>query len=205
MVATWRILCRQLKFCSVLQHSSLFWFWILAKMVRHRKGKHALDSSKDHDDRSKFTRRRGKQPSLKPFLLLAAVFGIPLCIFGAFKLWNYRLSTRLYTPLNAPLVINKSESDMSRFWGTYRSNLYFGLRWESEIMSILVKFLRAILTTTSILLRGTLKFITELVATLWYLEYFLGMWQKIPFFVVGKKNETFLRRGDGTVLGLSLG
>lgn len=128
MVATLRILCRQLKFCSILQHSSLFWFWILAKMVRHRKGKHALDSSKDHDDRSKFTRRRGKQPSSKPFLLLAAVFGIPLCIFGVFKLWNYRLSTRLYTPLNAPLVINKSESDMSRFWGTYRSNLYFGLR-----------------------------------------------------------------------------
>lgn len=128
MVATWRILCRQLKFCSVLQHSSLFWFWILAKMVRHRKGKHALDSSRDHDDRSKVTRRRGKQPSLKPFLFLAAVFGIPLCIFGAFQLWNYRLSTRLYTPLNAPFVINKSESDMSRFWGTYRSNLYFGLR-----------------------------------------------------------------------------
>ena len=128
MVATWRILCRKRKFCSVLQLSSLFWFWILAKMVRHRKGKHALDSSKDHDDRSKFTRRRGKQPSLKPFLLLAAVFGIPLCIFGAFKLWNYRLYSRLYTPLNAPLVINKSESDMSRFWGTYRSNLYFGLR-----------------------------------------------------------------------------
>lgn len=128
MVATWRILCRKRKFCSVLPLSSLLWFWILAKMVRHRKGKHALDSSKDHDDRSKFTRRRGKQPSLKPFLLLAAVFGIPLCIFGAFKLWNYRLSTRLYTPLNAPLVINKSESDMSRFWGTYRSNLYFGLR-----------------------------------------------------------------------------
>ena len=129
MVATWRIVCRQLKICSFFQLSSLFWFWILAKMARNRKGKHALEAApKDHDDRSKSTRRRGKQPSLKPFLLLAAVFGIPLCIFGAFKLWHFRLSTRLYTPLNAPLVINKSESDMSRFWGTYRSNLYFGLR-----------------------------------------------------------------------------
>lgn len=87
-----------------------------------------MDSSKDHVDRTKLTRRRGKASSLKPFLLLAAVLGFPLCLFGAYKLWNYKLSARLYTPLNAPLVINKTGMDMSRFWGTYRSNLYFGLR-----------------------------------------------------------------------------
>ena len=125
MVAIWRILCR--KFRCVFLSFFFFRFLILSKMVRQRKGKHALDSSKDHID-TKFTRRRRKESSLTPFLIVAAVFAIPLCLFGAYKLWNYKLSTRLYTPLNAPLVIKKSESDMSRFWGSYRSNLYFGMR-----------------------------------------------------------------------------
>ena len=97
-------------------------------MVRQRRGKHSVDSSKDHVDRTKFSRRRGKESSFKPFLVVAAVLGGLLCLVGAYKLRNYRLSARLYTPLNAPLVVNKTEMDMSRFWGTYRSNLYFGLR-----------------------------------------------------------------------------
>lgn len=97
-------------------------------MTRQRRGKHSLDSSKDHADRTKFPRRRGKESSFKPLLMVAALLVVPLCLLGAYKLWSYRLSTRLYTPLNAPLVINKTEMDMSRFWGTYRSNLYFGLR-----------------------------------------------------------------------------
>ena len=126
MVAIRRILCR--KFRSVFLFFRFLRFWILSKMVRQRKGKHAVDSTKDHTDTSKFTRRRGKESSFTPFLFLAAVFAIPLCLFGVYKLWNYQLSKRLYTPLNAPLVINKSESDMSRFWGSYRSNLYFGMR-----------------------------------------------------------------------------
>lgn len=97
-------------------------------MARQRKGKHGFDSSRDHVDRTKFPRRRVKESPFKPILVLAAVFVLPLFLFGAYKLWNYKLSTRLFTPLDAPLVINKSEMEMSRFWGTYRSNLYFGLR-----------------------------------------------------------------------------
>lgn len=131
MVAIWRILCR--KFRSVFLSFLFLRLFILSKMVRQRKGKHALDSSKDHIDTSKFTRRRGKESSVTPFLVVAAVFAIPLCLFGVYTLWNYQLSTRLYTPLNAPLVINNSESDMSRFWGSYRSNLYFGMRWVHQI------------------------------------------------------------------------
>ena len=102
--------------------------YIVFKMARQRRGKHSLDSSKDHADRTKFPRRRGKESSVKPFLTVAAVLGVLLCLLGAYKLSTYILSARLYTPLNAPLVINKTEMDMSRFWGTYRSNLYFGLR-----------------------------------------------------------------------------
>ena len=45
------------------------------------------------------------------------------------------------------------------------------------------------------MLRGTFKFITERVATLSYLEYFLGIWQKTPFFVVGEKKQVFLGGG----------
>lgn len=126
MVAIWRTLCKVVR--RVLQVFFSVSLAIFSKMVRQRKGKHSLDSSRDHVDRTKFPRRRGKESSFKPFLVLAAVLGVPLCLFGAYKLWNYRLSTRLFTPLNAPLVINKTEMDMSRFWGTYRSNLYFGLR-----------------------------------------------------------------------------
>lgn len=100
-------------------------------MARQRKGKHSFDSSRDHVDRTKFPRRRVKESSFKPILVLAAVFGLSLFLFGAYKLWNYKLSTRLFTPLDAPLIINKSEMEMSRFWGTYRSNLYFGLRTRS--------------------------------------------------------------------------
>lgn len=100
-------------------------------MVRQRKGRPHLDSIKDHSNKSKFTRRRENESSVTLFLLLAAVVGFTLCGLGAYKLWNYKLSARLYTPLNAPLVINRTECDMTRFWGSYRTNLYFGMRTRS--------------------------------------------------------------------------
>lgn len=126
IVAIWRMIFNNFRF---VRRSLLFiCSYIVLKMARQRKGKHSLDSSKDHTDRNRFPRRRGKESSFKPFLFVAAVLGVPLCLLVAYKLWNYRLSARLYTPLNVPLVINKTEMDMSRFWGTYRSNLYFGLR-----------------------------------------------------------------------------
>lgn len=126
VVAIWRMICKNSYI--VVRPWFVLCSYIVSKMVRQRRGKHSLDSSKDHVDRTKFSRRRGKESSFKPFLFVAAVLGVPLCLLGAYKLWNYRLSARLYTPLNAPLVINKTDMDMSRFWGTYRSNLYFGLR-----------------------------------------------------------------------------
>ena len=126
IVAVWRMIFNNFRF--VLRPLLFIYSYIVLKMARQRRGKHSLDSSKDHADRTKFPRRRGKESSFKPFLIVAAVLGVSLCLLGAYKFWNYRLSSRLYTPLNAPLVINKTEMDMSRFWGTYRSNLYFGLR-----------------------------------------------------------------------------
>ena len=126
MVTRWLTLCKVVR--RVLQVFFSFNLALFSKMARQRKGKHSFDSSRDHVDRTKFPRRRVKESSFKPILVLAAVFGLPLFLFGAYKLWNYKLSTRLFTPLDAPLIINKSEMEMSRFWGTYRSNLYFGLR-----------------------------------------------------------------------------
>lgn len=126
MVATWRLLCR--KFRAIFQPFFCLWFWILSKMVRQRKGRSQIDSSKDHFKKSKLSRRLGKEFSISPVLIVAAACGITLCGFGGYKFWSYKLSSRLYTPLNVPLVINRTESDMSRFWGSYRSNLYFGMR-----------------------------------------------------------------------------
>ena len=70
---------------------------------------------------------------------------------------------------------------------------------------VLVPLLYTAELTTPICCGGLLNFLTERVTTLSYLEYFLGIWQKVSFFVVGEKKQAFLRRRDGTVLGLSLG
>lgn len=126
MVATWRRLCR--KFRTPFQSFFSLWFWILSKMVRQRKVRSQIDSSKEHFNKSKLSRRLGKGFSISPVLIVAVACGGILCGFGGYKFWSYKLSSRLYTPLNVPLVINRTESDMSRFWGSYRSNLYFGMR-----------------------------------------------------------------------------
>lgn len=126
MVAIWRLLCR--KFRAIFQPFYYLWFGILSKMVRQRKGGSHIDSSKDRFKKSKLSRRLGKEFSISPVLIVAAACGVTLCGFGGYKFWSYKLSSRLYTPLNVPLVVNRTESDMSRFWGSYRSNLYFGMR-----------------------------------------------------------------------------
>ncbi|EDO39813.1 predicted protein [Nematostella vectensis] len=59
------------------------------------------------------------------------LIAVPACIFATYAVWNYRRAARLCTPLDAPKVIDSSKADARRFWGTYRSNLYFGLRTRS--------------------------------------------------------------------------
>lgn len=45
----------------------------------------------------------------------------------------HQKETDVITPLDAPLMVTKSGLDIpERYWGSYRSNLYFGKNFESE-------------------------------------------------------------------------
>ena len=66
------------------------------------------------------------------------LFIIPITlILAVIVSWAYNqyLSGLVNRPLNEPRVINesayKSAENLDRFWGTYRSNLYFGLKTRS--------------------------------------------------------------------------
>jgi hypothetical protein len=64
---------------------------------------------------------------LIPFVMLVGVFGS--------LYYNAWLSSFVNTPLNEPRIVNetdyKAPENLDRFWGTYRSNLYFGLKTRS--------------------------------------------------------------------------
>lgn len=108
-------------------------------MVYHRKpkiveprrgGKDRRKSDKSSGTKSKFWR---KIPSGSTLLILFVV----LCFLGGlgYAWWKHYKKSRLYTPIVARRIISRSDlgdmGDIRRFWGSYRSNLYFGLRTRS--------------------------------------------------------------------------
>lgn len=103
-------------------------------MAPHKRGKHRSDPPPVHKDpRSKTSkfRSRSKEGFLSPSIVLAILIMVPVGIttfYGGYALYNYKRTTRLYTPLDAEPVVDRSKADPRRFWGTYRSNLYFGMR-----------------------------------------------------------------------------
>jgi mannosyl-oligosaccharide glucosidase len=67
------------------------------------------------------------------------VYILPVTVLVAIVIsWYYNqwLASRVNTPLDKPRVIDesvyKSAQNLDRFWGTYRSNLYFGLKTRSS-------------------------------------------------------------------------
>ena len=92
------------------------------------KDLHSNNKTKGPKTSQAKSRRRQACESGQVGRVLLLVFGIPLLLTGVYGYWTYRRASRLITPLYTPPVINTSELDASRFWGTYRSNLYFGLR-----------------------------------------------------------------------------
>jgi hypothetical protein len=67
------------------------------------------------------------------------IYLIPtVLLLGVAASWYYNtwLAGFVNTPLNEPKIIEessyKSLENLDRFWGTYRSNLYFGLKTRSE-------------------------------------------------------------------------
>ena len=107
-------------------------------MARQRKSRPTAEASPGHPKgRSESSRQRDKKSGANSVLILFILFGVPLCLFVSYSVWNYKRAARLYTPLDAPPVIEKSNADMKRFWGSYRSNLYFGLRYMYDSIIIL--------------------------------------------------------------------
>ena len=95
--------------------------------ARHPPGK---KSTKSSSSKSKF-KRNG--PSASTMLILAIIF---LCSAGVgYMWWRHYMRSRLYTPIVARRMTSRSGlgdmGDIKRFWGSYRSNLYFGFRTRS--------------------------------------------------------------------------
>lgn len=66
------------------------------------------------------------------------VFGIPAAVVlvisaAAFHWYNMMLLNHVRTPLDAPKLVDKNwtSDGANKFWGSYRSNLYFGLKTRS--------------------------------------------------------------------------
>ena len=69
----------------------------------------------------------------KKLVFIPITIVIAVCGSYFYNLWLISLVNK---PLNEPRIINtslyKSSENLDRFWGTYRSNLYFGLKTRSE-------------------------------------------------------------------------
>ncbi|CAF4518187.1 unnamed protein product [Rotaria sp. Silwood1] len=72
-------------------------------------------------------------PKIK-FRLRTLIYLI-ICLVVLFSLYKILLGFIYdeYTniPINLPKLVNVNETNLERFWGTYRSNLYFGLKHRS--------------------------------------------------------------------------
>lgn len=115
-------------------------FVSLTKNMVHSRKQKLVYSRRDNKDRKKTAKSSSakskygrKIPSGSTILILVAV----LCFFGGlgYAWWRHYQKSRLYTPIVARRMISRSElgdmGDIRRFWGSYRSNLYFGLRTRS--------------------------------------------------------------------------
>ena len=96
------------------------------------KGKFGHDYSKDYQDPS-WPYARGKMDKGAWIILILT----PTVIFAAIGYyWHQdRMREMVRTPLDAPKMIGNTATsaleDPDRFWGSYRSGLYFGLKTRS--------------------------------------------------------------------------
>ena len=88
-----------------------------------KKFKH--DYTKDYADKS-WPYHHGKMDKG------AKVIVVLFPIFVTSILWyfynNAQLRDMVRKPLSTPTVVEQNTTDMERFWGSYRSNLYFGMK-----------------------------------------------------------------------------
>ena len=88
------------------------------------------DYSKEHADKT-WPYRYGKMDRSAKVLL----FLFPLLVISGIAYMRYmsHLRSLVNTPLNVPLIIKPADTlkDAEKFWGTYRSGLYFGMKTRS--------------------------------------------------------------------------
>lgn len=73
-----------------------------------------------------------KSNEINKLILIPVVISMAI---GTSIYYNNWLSSKVNAPLNEPKIINesdyKSAENLDRFWGTYRPQLYFGLKTRS--------------------------------------------------------------------------
>jgi hypothetical protein len=101
------------------------------KMNRKTKSNDDKSSIKSKSIRQNNVSKEKKSDQFK-------LIGIPIALFSALVItWYYNiyLSSLVNKPLNEPKIIDESSynspTNSDRYWGTYRSNLYFGLKTRS--------------------------------------------------------------------------
>lgn len=111
------------------------------KHGKHDKGGESSASGSINDGiRQKLSQKKKKhdQMSMKmnSAIFLAATAGLVIMVsVGAYFWYDSWLQNLVRTPLDAPKLITtemtSSAMDPERFWGTYRSGMYFGLKTRS--------------------------------------------------------------------------
>ncbi len=86
------------------------------------------DYSKDYSD-PKWPYLHGRMDRGAKLLLII----FPLCVISAitYVWYSAHLRDMVRTPLDAPKIISANTSNEDMLWGTYRSNVYFGLKARS--------------------------------------------------------------------------
>ncbi|XP_078588118.1 mannosyl-oligosaccharide glucosidase-like [Branchiostoma floridae x Branchiostoma japonicum] len=114
-------------------------------MVRHRKPPAAKSNGATGDESEKGSedgyiqqgRRTARNRQMSWGQILKTCAGIFLVLSGAVGYVKYQevLRSRVNTPLDAPRVVEEGATGATRspdrFWGTYRSNVYFGMKTRS--------------------------------------------------------------------------
>eukprot|EP00794_Sanderia_malayensis_P005748 gene5748-6451_t len=98
----------------------------MTRSRRQREHERPPKHTKEHVDRKR--QKSTKDDYMSVFSTIAVGFLLIALVIAAVQYWSYVSIARLYTPLNEPKMSIDSEEDISRLWGSYRSNLYFGMR-----------------------------------------------------------------------------
>ncbi|CAF1041203.1 unnamed protein product [Adineta steineri] len=96
---------------------------------RHAQNKHLPDK---HDELDKKRKQRHNNLSLFSSKFSIFLIIIPIVLYSSYKFFIETVDNEhTNIPIDLPKLVNTNESIPDRFWGTYRSNLYFGLKHRS--------------------------------------------------------------------------